>query len=190
MATEYRTTEIRAESVTINATTPTIVGAPVIVPRNYRARIIRVHGNLMIREPLDSDHQPIIYLIPEEAAPTALTTHLWAYGARQGILDVGTPSNERVSQSQSFNFDQSFGRFHQQASAIFRGFEQIGKGSRANQTLGWCIVGQDTNAGSTVIEVNMTIEWEMDWLGHGRAGNSDKHAENTSVNVPLMNPVI
>lgn len=187
-STEYRTTEIRAESLGINATTPTLVtGSSVIVPRNYRARITRIHGNMMIREALDSDHQPVLYLVPENDAPTALTKHLWAFGGRQGILDVGTPSNERVSQMQAFNFSEDFGRFHAQASGLFRGFEQVNKGTRANELLGWCLVGQDTSAGSTTLEINATIEWEMDWLGGGKASMTNPASIDVQENTPLMN---
>lgn len=168
--TEYGKVNINQTQTTYSLGTITRVGNALIVPRKYRGRVLRWRGSIMSREPLDSDHQIYIFLVPQPTAPAsaaALAECKWlaVSGFRQGILDSGTPTNIRTSQWQQNDFDFDFTRFSATPHGLFEGYELFHNRSTITSTgQGWCIIIYAVNA-DTALDVRCTIDYELDWLG-------------------------
>lgn len=156
---------VSARTVQVN---PSNIGTQLIVPRNTRAHLIKMHGSIapFIAALTDADTIAFLALVEGGLIPTQPFDRwktLWSHICTHRI--VGIPANQALD--------------HNGADIEVDLSERIGndmksQGARSNVQSGWQLMGQST--ANFAIGIDLTLEYQMEWLGgpSSRRGLNDQ----------------
>jgi len=160
--TEHRVTRF-AESASIPATVeiPTTAGfmsefRNLIVPRNTRAQLIRMHGSIAQRSgPTSVNTLGKIVLVRSGSVAPRIETWRPLWSQTFTVVIVGTPSNS-FAHAQGVQIEVNL------TERI--GNDLLSKGTQSNVQYGWALVGLATVALPVLME--LALEWKMTWIGN------------------------